>query len=185
MNYVQFPNGKIWPVSLDRVTANVEVSLDDLHDFDVNGLVNILHEQAIGAPALRNIKHTARHAKGGAVVFQVEAHVDWSAFAGKSWPKELAVHEVVQDYVTKLGWGKVEATHALESYGTEYGDELIVSEANGRELRIPVSGPCSYVRIVQEGFELMYWGAAEWASAPEEVMGAILGLAGQPVISRM
>jgi hypothetical protein len=116
MNYMQFPNGKIWPVHLDRLTAFVEVDLDDLHDFDVDGLVNILHELAIGAPALRNIEHTARHAKGRAVVFQVEAHVEWSAFAGASIPKEVAVHEVVQQYAAELGWGKAEATHALESW---------------------------------------------------------------------
>lgn len=185
MNYMQFPNGKIWPVHLDRLTAFVEVDLDALHDFDVDGLVNILHELAIGAPALRNIEHTARHAKGRAVVFQVEAHVEWSAFAGASIPKEVAVHEVVQQYAAELGWGKAEATHALESFGTAYGEERLVSEANGRELRTPARGPFSYVRIVQAGFELMYWDSAEWASAPEEVMGAILGLAGQSVVCRL
>lgn len=185
MNYMQFPNGKIWPVHLDRLTAFVEVDLDALHDFDVDGLVNILHDQAIGSPALRNIEHKAMHAKGSAVVFQVEAHVEWSAFAGAALPKEVAVHEVVQQYATELGWGKVESIHALQSIGTAYGEERVVLGANGRELRTPVSGPGSYVRIVQAGFEIMYWNSAEWASAPEEVMGAILGLAGQSAICRL
>lgn len=45
---------------------------------------------------------------------------------------------------------------AIVSYGNEHasGDDMIVLDATGRELG--------------------YWTAAEWAAAPEEVMGAIL-----------
>ncbi len=37
--------------------------------------------------------------------------------------------------------------------------------------------PCDYVRIVNSFslIEIVYWSATEWAEAPEEVMGAIIG----------
>lgn len=37
--------------------------------------------------------------------------------------------------------------------------------------------PCDYVRIVDRHSlaEIVYWSHTEWAEAPEEVMGAIIG----------
>lgn len=78
----------------------------------------------------------------------------------------------------KFGWNDVEIDHALDNIDTEYEDECIVKLANGREIRTPAyPEDCSYVRIVQEGFELAYWISDEWADDPEIVMGAIMGCA--------
>lgn len=75
-------------------------------------------------------------------------------------------------------WSDVERQHALANIGNEYGDECILELANGRAIHTPAyPESCSYVRIVQSGFELSYWTSEEWAEDAEGVMGAILGCA--------
>ena len=77
-----------------------------------------------------------------------------------------------------LAWSEVEIRHVLENLDVEYGDEAVITLANGRDIRCPAwPEPCSYVRVTQAGCELGYWVDAEWAQAPAEVMGAVLGLA--------
>jgi hypothetical protein len=63
--------------------------------------------------------------------------------------------------------------------GVEKG-EVFIDTVGGEKVVFPsaVSEPdgASYVRIVDErGVELVLWNSEEWAEAPEEVMGAILG----------
>ncbi len=80
-----------------------------------------------------------------------------------------------------LGWSEQEIKHVEDAHqgGTEaldYGDECIVLTHSGREIRSPAyPAECSYIRIVEQGFELAYWSSDEWKETPEEVMGAIMG----------
>lgn len=84
----------------------------------------------------------------------------------------------IEQLAKKFGWNDIEVDHALDNIDTEYGDECVVKLSNGREMRTPAyPEDCSYVRIVQEGFELAYWVSDEWADDPEVVMGAIIGCA--------
>ena len=55
--------------------------------------------------------------------------------------------------------------------------ESEIKLGNGCTVRCPAyPEACSYVRVVDaEGVELAYWDSAEWAEAPEEVMGSIMG----------
>lgn len=88
--------------------------------------------------------------------------------------REIGVRTVAHP----LGWSEIEIEHALHNLDTEYGEEAVIALANGREIRCPAHPePCSYVRVMQAGCELGYWVETEWASTPDEVMGAILGLA--------
>jgi hypothetical protein len=69
-----------------------------------------------------------------------------------------------------------EKAHAEAAKGITYDPECIVHLAGGLELRAPAFPlPCSYVRFVMNGEELMYWCSDEWKEDPEEVMGAIIG----------
>ena len=78
----------------------------------------------------------------------------------------------------RFDWIQMERIHARDAVDIDYGDECIIPLANGREIRCSAyPQPCTYVRIVQAGYELMYWDADEWGDTPEEVMGAVLGLA--------
>lgn len=78
----------------------------------------------------------------------------------------------------RFQWDDVLLAHARDSADCDYGDECVIQLANARELRCPPGDKaCDYVRITEAGHELMYWSSDEWRAAPEEVMGAILGLA--------
>lgn len=78
-----------------------------------------------------------------------------------------------------------EATHAAalirSGSSTTYGDECVIQTRGMRQIRCPADpAPCDYVRITlpaeeEQPLELAYWVADEWAEAPAEVMGAILG----------
>lgn len=96
-------------------------------------------------------------------------------------PAPMVEDEHTQLLVSHLaqlhGWSPMEAEHALDNAGNSYGDETVVETRFGRSIHCPAHpSPCDYVRVVQSGFELMYWDQAEWAQAPSEVMGAFLGL---------
>lgn len=58
--------------------------------------------------------------------------------------------------------------------------ECVIELANGRRLVCPAEPEeCSFVRVEEaDGTEIAYWVCDEWAEAPTEVMGAILGAAG-------
>ena len=78
----------------------------------------------------------------------------------------------------ELGWLISELVHAKATASTvnNWGDEYVVITQSGRELRSPLfPEPCSYVRVVQEGFELGYWNSGELREAPEDVIGALVG----------
>lgn len=55
--------------------------------------------------------------------------------------------------------------------------ETILPLAGGNTLHFPsYPDPCSYVAVCdQNGMEIAYWDAEEWAEEPESVMGAIMG----------
>lgn len=64
----------------------------------------------------------------------------------------------------------------------DYGDEAIIPLGD-KQIRCPAHpAECDYVRITDlNGGELVYWLSTEWAEAPQEVMGAILGAIAVPV----
>lgn len=71
------------------------------------------------------------------------------------------------------GWTQEELAHAISAIDHVYGAENAVKLANGREIRWP-SAACSYLRVVQSGFELAHWSSASWRFASETTMAAIL-----------
>ena len=54
----------------------------------------------------------------------------------------------------------------------------ILALENGREIRTPpFPGLCSYVRVVQFGYELAFWTADEFTDDAAGVLGALIGAA--------
>ena len=89
---------------------------------------------------------------------------------------QITVDEKIQSIARANGWNDIELEHAIDNLDVEYGEECVVKLPSGRELRTPAyPEECSYVRIVQQGYELAYWVSDEWADDPECVMGAIVG----------
>lgn len=79
----------------------------------------------------------------------------------------------VRRIARERGWSAEELRHAEENQGNQYGRECGVPIGSGRVLCSPAHPEsCSYVRIVQDGYELAYWTSAEWQDDPEGVMGA-------------
>ena len=79
---------------------------------------------------------------------------------------------------TQHGWSASELLHAkaTAACANSWGSECVVVTQNGRELRSPpYPEPCSYVRVVQNGFQLGYWNSDEWREEPEDVIGAVVG----------
>lgn len=79
---------------------------------------------------------------------------------------------------TQYRWSASELLHAkaTAACANSWGAECVVVTQNGRELRSPpYPEPCSYVRVVQSGFELGYWNSDEWSKEPEDVIGAVAG----------
>lgn len=67
----------------------------------------------------------------------------------------------------------------------KYENECVLTVCNGRKLKTDnYPNNCSYIRVTDRfENEIGYWISDEWAEAPEEVMGAIIGaLNGGPTI---
>ena len=76
------------------------------------------------------------------------------------------------------GWSAEETRHALDNLGVSYGPECIVPLKNGRQLRTPpFPGLCSYIRVLDGGFELAFWEIDEFGEDPANVLGALIGAA--------
>lgn len=86
----------------------------------------------------------------------------------------------IEEIGARLGWGEFELVHAKDAQVSngEFEPECVLLLHSGREIRTPAyPEPCSYVRVVQNGFELAYWNIEEIREDPEQVVGAIIGAA--------
>ncbi|MCD2452050.1 MAG: hypothetical protein Q8K07_15790 [Methylicorpusculum sp.] len=74
-----------------------------------------------------------------------------------------------------FSWSDEELAHALKTLSFSYINENSVMLKNGREIRWPSSPQtCTYVRVMQDGFELGYWACDDEHHWFEDVMGAVL-----------
>jgi hypothetical protein len=80
------------------------------------------------------------------------------------------------------GWSDVVAAHARCSGQPKFPGETIIQLPGDVALHMPCAPfDCDYLRLVDRsvgkaGVELMYWTSEEWGDAPEEVIGAVMGL---------
>jgi len=74
-----------------------------------------------------------------------------------------------------FGWSDGELSHAHKTLSFQYRNKNAVQLKNGREIRWPSSPQtCTYVRVVQAGFELGYWACDDDHHWFEDVMGSVL-----------
>lgn len=93
-------------------------------------------------------------------------------------PKDAPVLASLDTLAAERGWNDIEQAHAKGALDVDYGPEAVIALANGRAIHCPAfPAPCDYVRVVDQGYELMYWNSDEWAEDAQEVIGAFLGLA--------
>ena len=86
--------------------------------------------------------------------------------------------ELLENVAGARCWSAEEVRHAKDNLGVFYGPETIVALENGRQLRTPPFPQlCSYVRVVDAGFELAFWAMEEFKDDPASVLGALIGSA--------
>lgn len=90
--------------------------------------------------------------------------------------KDKADKEKISNMLkANYGLDEFELSHAISAAEAEYENEIVIPMGL-REMRVPAHPlECNYVRFCVDGVELSYWAAEEWATAPAEVMGAIIG----------
>lgn len=178
--YVKFSNGKIWSVEGNYLTAIVEISLADIIDQNLDEFLDTIAEEAVGDIRLMDISYEA--IGGGDDTVRLQVGGDVSEILNDADGDDVGIIESPDVAFSALAkhfaWSVAELAHARATATVSYRDECVIPLANGRELHCPAApGSCDYVRVVEAGYELMYWSADEWGSDPADVMGAILGLA--------
>lgn len=187
IKYLKFPNGKVWPVENNWVTAQIEVDMSDLH-VDLEGFLDIIADYSVGAAVLESSAYAIIGGHGTTLLLEVTGNIRplievYGIVGDGNDPDEGDQDErmsdaTFEDFALQQGWLDCEIEHASAAGQLDYGDETVIRLGNGRELRCPASTEeCTYARITVMGYELAYWTDDEWQEAPSEVMGALLGAA--------
>jgi hypothetical protein len=104
--------------------------------------------------------------------------MDKKALEAQAAKEFKALEKIARKKAKEYGWADFELSHAIGSIDDSPSrpTETVIKLPSGREIHCPAyPEPCSYVRIVQDQFELAYWVCDEWQEDPEYVMGAIIG----------
>lgn len=179
MQFVQFPNGKIWRIQDNgfiegtvTVPTSEYSSSEDSLSYEL--FMDAISENAVGSSTgLEDLSYQ-------------QLGEDLVAFSGR--PTEeldsdgmivLPLHALRIGLKSQYDLHDFEVDHALESLSNSYGEESVITTVGkGREIRCPAfPASCDYVRIVVDGLEIAYWVSDEWREDPMQVMGAILGAA--------
>lgn len=173
MRWIKFSNGFVYQVDEQNYIKGV-VALDvDLED-GLEGYLDALSQAATGS--IVGIEDISYSQIGGwcffgASVSSIALDEDEVAEFDPSDRTDL-ISCLTNQYALDSGT----VLHAVDSLGVAYGEERVTRLTNGRELRTPVEGELSYVRITLPGvtpIELAYWNLDEWVEQPTEVITAI------------
>lgn len=175
-----FENGKIWQVLDNYVEAIVDVALSDVIDHNHDGFLDIIAEEAVGNILLMDISYEVIGVID-AYTIRLKVTGDISDVVDVTEPRVVeggGISVLYDALAVRFGWRADVRAHVMATNGILHEHECIIPLSNGRELRCPAHPlPCSYVRIAEAGHELMYWASDEWRDNPQDVIGAILGLA--------
>lgn len=184
MNFVQFPNGKVWGVDEHNFVKGTVIVPDYSSLVDIDARNDALSEAVTGSVV--GLADIEAHANGGDVV-------SFSAYAeslvAENDDGEVPEHEVltVDDprlraaLMEQYGLDDFEVEHALASLELkdQYDDECVIQVSGShRQIRTPAHpAECNYVRVVAGGLEIAMWVDDEWRDDPAVVMGALIGAA--------
>lgn len=177
MQFVLFPNGKVWRVSADgQIKGSVLVpGYEGVGDLDerLDAIAEAVTGSIIG---LCDFSYVPR---GQDIVSFAGSADEFIASDERFKVLDTDAPELKAALIAQYGLMGVEADHALDSLGDQYGSECVIDVLGShRQIRCPAHPePCSYVRVVADGLELAYWVDDEWRNAPAEVLGALLGAA--------
>ena len=172
--YVKFANGKIWPVNEEHyVDARCCVDLSEIIHNDHEGFLDLISEETVGNVLLSDLSYEILGNSGTTLLLRV--HGDISEIMDQD---TSVVAEDLGALAGQYGWDSVLLKHAIDSGRPEYGHESRLGLSSGRELCYP-SDPDEppYLRVAQDGFELMHWSADELRENPGEVLNAAFRIA--------
>lgn len=177
MQFIKFPNGKVWAVNQNGwIAGTVLVSEYESKD-DLEARLDAIAEAATGSiVGLTDFSY--QYLGGDMVSFHGAASIlneDPDECIPLDHQSEELHHLLAQQYSLQ----PVEVSHLLASLEVSFDDECVIATVGSvREIRCPAHpAECDYVRITVDGMEIAYWSSDEWGEAPAEVMGAILGAA--------
>ena len=185
MQFVRFPNGKVWILS-DNATIEGTVLVPNYGDFDdIESRLDAIAEAATGSiVGLSDFSY--QHRGGDMVQFCGTTEHLLQSTDKQEDPEECRLlspsddaEELRSALRDQYGLSDADVSHALASLGADYGAECSIPIfGSAREIRCPAHPEaCHYVRIVVDGLEICYWNHDEWRSAPEDVIGAVIGAA--------
>lgn len=199
--YLTFPNGSIWPVCDQTVSAVIGLDLAAASD-GLESFLDAMSETATGSALLNNLSYeivgftgtTMKLSVNGEIDLIVETHGEDDGTSGQDRANYTDAQDresytldednpslpeaTFEQFALQQGWLDCEIKHAKHAGDVDYGDETVIRLASGREIRCPVfPANADYVRVTCLGFELAYWTSDELQFAPAEVLGAFLGAA--------
>lgn len=184
MNFVQFPNGKVWVVDAHNCIKGTVVVPGYLSLVDIDARNDALSEAVTGSVV--GLSDIGAQAIGGDVVaFSAYAEMLVTEDDDGEVP-ECEVLTVDDPHLraalmAQYGLNDIEVDHALASIELkdQYDDECVIQVSGShREIRSPAyPAECNYVRVVAGGFEIARWVDDEWRDDPAVVMGALIGAA--------
>ncbi len=184
MNFVQFPNGKVWVVDAHNFIKGTVLVPDYLSLDDIDARNDALSVAATGSTiGLSDI--SAESIGGDMVSFSAYAEMLVTEDDDGEMPERNVLN--VDDpnlraaLMAQYGLNDIEADHAIaniESFGCDEDECVIQVAASNRQIRTPAHpAECNYVRVVAGGFEIARWVDDEWRDDPAVVMGALMGAA--------
>ena len=178
---------RIFPVDEDgMISGKVSCGhvLDD-NSFSLDDLLDEVSEQATGSSCgFEGISYTIHH---DTVLF--------SAFASDHLCEDEDFEIIKLDHpdlpkmlAKEMGYPENVIHHALATMSSQddYKDECIIDiDGTNRSVRSPsYPSECDYIRVVDNGLEIGYWSSDEFAEAPVEVLGAMMGALKGGMISK-
>lgn len=175
MKFIKFPNGKVWRVTEEGVASGIVLvpGYDNMTNLEES--LDAVAEAATGS--FVGLEDFSVSSRGGDFVEFTGLARELTSEQGEYEVIDPSSEEFSQALRDQYGLSDIEIEHALDNLSNTYGDECSVDVLGSlRQLRCPNHPEaCSYVRVVVDGFETAYWIEDEWASAPAEVMGALIG----------
>lgn len=186
MNFVRFPNGKVWKMGEHSFIEGTVQVADFMSFDDTESRLDAISEAATGSiVGLSDFSYSYRgndlvRFRGraeGLPEFDDEGECEEGDF--KLLTSDAP--ELRDALAAQYGLNEIEASHAMACLegSASYEDECVIDIAGShRQLRSPAHpSECNYVRVLVDGLEIAYCVDDEWRDDPAVVMGAILGAA--------
>lgn len=185
MQFVQFPNGRVWILGKNATIQGTVRVPGYLAFHDLESHMDAISEAA--TDSIVGLSDFTYEYRGGEMVHFCGTAEDLVRPEGQE-EEDRQYHilttstnadELRGALRDQYGLSDADVSHALASLGADYGAECSIPIfGSAREIRCPAyPEACHYVRIVVDGLEICYWNHDEWQSDPEDVIGAVIGAA--------